>query len=148
MERIAMHDEAKWHWGEGVKYAVDAIKALLVINGAAAVAMLTFIGNTKLQSGPLIVAMACFAIGASMGVFTQLFAYLTQLHYGNASQHPSSDAAHQKKWATAVRWHNATYFGAGIALLLFVTGVGVAACGLSSFSSKQLSGSIPCTSSW
>jgi hypothetical protein len=44
---IAMNEEAKWHWAEGMKFALEAIKMLFLINGAAAVAMLTFIGTQR-----------------------------------------------------------------------------------------------------
>lgn len=125
-----MEDAAKWHWGEGIKYAVEAVKTLFILNGAAAVATLTFIGNAKLQSIWLILAMACFAAGASAAFFTQLSAHLAQLEYGNASQFPASDIDHQKKWATARRWQRATYVCAGIGLFLFWLGVGFAARGL------------------
>lgn len=125
-----MEDAAKWHWGEGIKYAVEAVKTLFILNGAAAVATLTFIGNAKLQSIWLILAMTCFAAGASAAFFTQLSAHLTQLEYGNASQSPASDIDHQKKWATAQRWQKVTYIFAGIGLFLFWLGVGFAAWGL------------------
>ena len=130
VERSAMEEEGKWHWAEGMKYAVEAIKAQFILNGAAAVSMLTFIGNAKMQSISLISAMFCFALGASVAVFTQWMAYLTQLHYGNSFQYPSSDAVRQDKWAVAVRWHYVTYFCAGFGLFLFSAGIGCAAIGL------------------
>jgi hypothetical protein len=113
-----------------MKYAVEAIKAQFILNGAAAVSTLTFIGNAKIQSVSLIYAMVCFAIGALMAAFTQWAAYLTQLHYGNAFQHPPSDAVRQDKWAVAVRWHYAAYFCALLGLLLFLAGICCAAVGL------------------
>jgi len=36
---------SEWHWTEGNKYALEANKALLLINGGAAVALLAFAGN-------------------------------------------------------------------------------------------------------
>jgi len=52
---VNMTEDAKWHWAEGNKYALEAAKAILLVNGAAAVATLTFIGNLILpQSSRLV----------------------------------------------------------------------------------------------
>jgi hypothetical protein len=40
-----MTPDQQWHWGEGTKYAIEGMKALLLLNGGAAIALLTFIGN-------------------------------------------------------------------------------------------------------
>ena len=40
-----MTPDQEWHWGEGTKYAIEGMKALLLLNGGAAIALLTFIGN-------------------------------------------------------------------------------------------------------
>lgn len=42
---VHMTEDAKWHWAEGNKHALEAAKAILLVNGAAAIATLTFIGN-------------------------------------------------------------------------------------------------------
>lgn len=135
-----MEDEAKWHWAEGMKYAIEAIKAQFILNGAAAVSTLTFIGNAKIQSAYLIYAMICFAIGALMASLTHWMAYFTQLHYGNAFQYQTSDAVHQDKWAVALRWHYAAYSCALAGSLLFVAGIYCAAVGLWPASSEQHTG--------
>src|SRR5262249_35072655 len=78
-----MTEDAKWHWAEGNKYAVEAAKSILLVNGAAAVATLTFIGNLKLQpTNALIISMVLFAIAAMASAMLFFFAYLTQLNYG------------------------------------------------------------------
>jgi hypothetical protein len=46
-----MLEEAKWHWAEGIKFALEATKTLFILNGAAAIAVLTFLGNTKRTLG-------------------------------------------------------------------------------------------------
>lgn len=81
-----VYDEAKWHWAEGMNFALEGIKLMFLINGASAVAILTFIGNIRIGSVSLVWAMLLFAFGAVMSVPAMIFAYLTQLHYGNASQ--------------------------------------------------------------
>ena len=62
-----MEEETKFHWAEGMKYVVEGIKALFILNGAATVSILTFVGNTKSKSELLVYAMICFAVGAATG---------------------------------------------------------------------------------
>ena len=57
-----MDEETKFHWAEGMKYVQEGIKAIFVLNGAATVSILTFVGNTKTKSDFLVYAMICFAI--------------------------------------------------------------------------------------
>ena len=81
-ERNAMEDEAKWHWAEGMKYAIEAIKAQFILNGAAAVSTLTFIGNAKIQSASSSLCNDMFCDWRFNGSSYSLDAYFTQLHYG------------------------------------------------------------------
>ena len=82
---VHMTDDAKWHWAEGNKYAVEAAKSILLVNGAAAIATLTFIGNLKLQpTRALVMSMLIFAVAAVASALLFAFAYFTQLNYGNA----------------------------------------------------------------
>jgi uncharacterized protein YqgC (DUF456 family) len=113
-----MSDDARWHWGEGMKYALEGIKTLFFLNGAASVSILTFIGNMNAHSECLVYSMVCFAFGAASTTLTMLFAYLTQLQYGN-SYHGRA------KW-----WHYGTYACAILGLFLFLAGVVLAARGL------------------
>jgi len=113
-----MSEDAKWHWGEGMKYALEGIKTIFIVNGAASVSILTFIGNMKAHSRLLVFSMVCFAFGAASAVFTMLCAYLAQLYYGNS---------HHRR---ATSWHYGTY-ACGIAgLFLFLAGVLLVAFGL------------------
>ena len=52
-----MDEETKFQWAEGMKYALEGIKAIFVLNGAATVSILTFVGNTKTKSDFLVYAM-------------------------------------------------------------------------------------------
>ena len=131
-----MHEDTKWHWEEGFKYANEAVKTLFIINGAAAVSILTFIGNTKAHYSYLIFAMICFALGAATSACVQTCAYLTQLHYGNASQLTKTDPTRRAKWNNAETWHYVTYIFAGAGLVLFLAGVAFAAQGLYAFGAK------------
>ena len=127
------HADAKWHWGEGTKYATEFIKTLFIINGAAAVSVLTFIGNTKIRDTKLIVAMTCFAIGVVTGACAQAFAYITQLDYGNSAQLLDASAPEYVRYRRRAKfWHYATYVSAVSGLVLFIVGVAYAAFGLAS----------------
>lgn len=105
----------RWHWGEGNKYVAEGGKALILINGVAATAILTFIGNERLpQSNGLFWAIIIFAGGAFVGVILFACAYFAQLYYGNKSS-----------WARTL--HNWAYVPAIISATLFVIGMIVAA---------------------
>jgi hypothetical protein len=118
-----MEDETKFHWAEGMKYVLEGIKALFVLNGAATVSILTFVGNTKSKSEFLIYAMTCFAVGAVTGPIAFWLAYLTQLNYGNSSRNGEN-------WDSAKKFHFGTYGAVGFGLLLFLSGIALASCGL------------------
>lgn len=108
-------EQQKWHWGEGNKYAVEGVKTLLLLNGAAALAFLTYLTGKSHVSSPLATAAAraiiCFSLGALFAGLTFVAAYLTQLQYGNNA------------WATASRFHIATYCSIVFSILGFVSGV-------------------------
>jgi hypothetical protein len=119
-------EEAKWHWAEGMKYALEGIKLLFILNGAAAISILTFIGNTKAGSALLVSAMICFASGAAMTVVVMMTAYLTQLFYGNASM---KQGVSTSSWPAAVKMHYAAYVFIVVSILCFAAGAILAACG-------------------
>lgn len=100
---------------------------LLLLNGGAALSILTFAGNTKTASPWLVLAIGAFALGAAAAPATMGCAYLTQLHYGNAQSQSSSSARAQ---ASATWLHNVTYLLAAASLIFFLLGMGVAAIGL------------------
>ena len=83
-----MDDHQKWHWGEGNKFAMEAMKTLLLLNGGSAVALLAFVGNLKGSNATAPLpsigsAMLCFGLGALCAALAFIFAYLAQLEYGN-----------------------------------------------------------------
>ena len=129
MENEAMSETAKWHWAEGMKYALEGMKTLFILNGAAAVSILTFIGNVKSKSEFLIFAMLAFALGAASVIFTMLLAYLTQLHYGNANHSISSNDL-ASTWNTGVRYHYGVYVFMALGAVFFILGAVLAAIGL------------------
>jgi hypothetical protein len=121
--RVANSETAKWHWAEGNKYALEAAKALLYLNGGAAIAILTFVGNHRPDSA-LIASTCVFAVGALAAAFIFMFAYMAQLSYGNAELDvPSS-------YQAALLGHKATYYAMGVSAGLFLLGMLVAAFGI------------------
>jgi hypothetical protein len=114
---MAMSDDAKWHWGEATKYVIEGAKTILIVNGAASVSTLTFIGNVKFHPKGLIWAMILFAIGAMFSAMIFACAYFTQLYYGNSNL------------KLAHRWHIFTYVVVIASFILFFSGIVLAAWG-------------------
>lgn len=107
-------DEKQYHWSEGNKYALEAMKALLWLNGASAAALLAFFGGTRPRAitpafGYSIVS---FGVGATLSVILFICAYATQLHYGNNGI-----------TTTGQRIHNAAYLPLTDSLVAFLFGL-------------------------
>ncbi len=117
MDQIKMSDEQKWHWAEGTKYVLEGAKSILLINGAAAISVLTFIGNTKTHQIFITVSIAFFAAGSLASAMIFLFCYLTQLQYGNVSIGYGN------------KWHKASYWAVGLSVGFFFVGMIIAMVG-------------------
>jgi hypothetical protein len=92
--------EQQWHWAEGNKYALDCMKALLWLNGGAAIALLTFLGNrgkplTSASTDAIGRALACFGVGTVGSVVIFIVAYFVQLQYGNEGFSTKARTVHQ-----------------------------------------------------
>ena len=99
---------AEWHWEQGNKYAIEGMKVLLLLNGGAAIALMTFLGHLANADRKAAMAMAgwslvCFGIGALLATVVFVTADLTQLEYGN-------EALKGKLQPSARRWHAITYW--------------------------------------
>lgn len=103
--------DSQFHWSEGMKYAIEGIRSSFILNGVAAISVLTFLGNAKSSDDRLVYAMICFAVGGLLGPITLWLAYLTQLFYGNNS------------YRIANRWHNVTYIFAFLGIVCFGIGI-------------------------
>ncbi|WP_132949877.1 hypothetical protein [Rhodovulum bhavnagarense] len=123
LDQTTAENASRFHWHEGMKFAHEGIKSLMLLNGASTVSVLTFVGNTNEGDDRLVYAMACFALGALCGPVSFLFAYLTQLQYGN----DNFGAAWKHHWATYL------FIFSGICLFL----CGVALAGLSFLQLEQ-----------
>jgi hypothetical protein len=119
---MTISDDQKWHWGEGTKYAIEGAKAILLINGAAAISILTFIGNAKARQIFLTAAIATFALGALASAMIFLSCYLTQLEYGNVGLNTGPGRSNN--------WHKISYWAVGISVVFFFVGMVTAAIGL------------------
>lgn len=119
--------DTKFHWDEGMKYALEAIKTLFILNRAAVASILTFIGNRKNGSDILVYSMGCFALGAAIAPISFVLAYLAQLNYGNSSE---GGVTSEIEWTDATRWNYSVYglFIPGI--VFFVVGIFLAGVSL------------------
>lgn len=122
-----MEEETKFHWVEGMKYALEGIKTSFLLNGAATVSVLTFIGNSENSSNLLVIAMGLFALGAVTGPISYWLAYITQLKYGNAAMDVSNPV---NDWAQATKMHNRVYISVALGIGLFFVGVLIAGISL------------------
>jgi hypothetical protein len=117
-DEIAMDDDPKYHWSEGTKFAQEGIKTLFLLNGAATISILSYIGNSRLDPGKLSYTLLCYGFGAATGPIAFWCAYLTSLHYGlNAME--GEDSPHFQR---ARKFQAATQIAAGLGLSLFVIG--------------------------
>lgn len=129
--------DAEWHWSEGNKFALEGMKLLFLLNGAAAVTTMTFTGNVKVGSCSTITALVMFGLGAFFSVIALASAYLTQLSYGNANFNADSSDPQLAKWFDIARWwHCAVYAIIVLAAAAFLVGVVFAAVGLSAVAIK------------
>jgi len=78
-------EEQRFHWNEGNKYAIEAMKAPLWLNGGSAAALLTLFGGARprLVTSDFGYSILSFAVGATLSLILFVWAYATQLHYGN-----------------------------------------------------------------
>lgn len=105
-------DESRWHWAEGNRYAAEAIKTLLTLNGGAAIALLAFLKGSDLV--PAGGALAAFAIGALFAALAFGGAYFTQFAYGSGHR------------STARQLHFCVFGMFGLAAAAFLVGVWLA----------------------
>jgi hypothetical protein len=104
------------------------MKTVLILNGASAISLLTFIGNTTKQlSTQLSIALLLFGFGAVVATLIFLTAYLAQIHYGNAKAESSGSTTEARR---AEKYHFACYVLLPISILFFLAGLVATACGL------------------
>lgn len=119
-----MSNAHEFHWAEGMKYVTEGVKIQFLMNGGAAIGILTFIGNQGMKSGWMIAALVLFALGCAATAIVFALCYLTQLYCGNHALDPN--LGHRLR---AIKFHNRTYVAAVASLALFVIGISCAALG-------------------
>jgi ABC-type nickel/cobalt efflux system permease component RcnA len=106
--------EADWHLEQGIKFAIEGIKALTIINGAAAIALMTF-GTAQRSFSPATIQVLVFAVGAGISVAVFVLAYKTQLEYGNAELNNAEEK--RRAWQNAQRWNNFSILAVAVSFL-------------------------------
>ena len=72
------------HFKSVISMAELALKTTLLINGGAAIAVLTFVGNTQTSNKSIVACgLHAFALGVLAGALATFCAYLTQNRYMN-----------------------------------------------------------------
>jgi hypothetical protein len=97
-------EEQRYHWAEGNKYALEALKALLWLNGGSAAALLTVFGGSHPHpiSPDFGRAILSFAIGAAFSVFMFISAYRTELRYARKGIYENSRWVNRDAYAVMV----------------------------------------------
>ena len=108
-------------------YVTEGTKAAFLLNGAAGIAVMTFIGTQKPATWPakvLTLPLTLFAIGAMLAVATFGLAYVAQGYYAEMNFH------HRSESPTANRFRNLGVVSFAGAVICFVVGLLTAAARL------------------
>lgn len=102
------------------EYASGGLKALLLLNGAAGIAILAFLGNilgTEFERWIRGIAwgLIFFSIGAFFSTISWLFAYISQTYYNEAN-------GNDKMIKNGTIWRNATVGAVVVSGIAFLVG--------------------------
>lgn len=92
------------------RFAEIALRSLLLLNGGAAISLLTFAGNAERlglggKAGVLGNMALSFGAGAALAVLTALLAYLTQHSYASFEpKGPKSEQTRANRRGNLLRW--------------------------------------------
>jgi len=111
--------ETQKHFELAVLLSRDALKALLIVNGGAATALIALMGKSGIDYTCAILLFASGAVGA---VISGCFAYFSQLSYAN---HLFDTEKYQHK--THLRWQYTTLAVVLITLACMISGIVAAA---------------------
>jgi hypothetical protein len=126
MEGLEMASQ-QWHWEQGTKYAAEGIKTTLVLNGAAAIALMTFATTNTQKVSLLLCPLISFVIGAGLSAFAFLAAYLVQLYFGNAEGTPLDRFEYLRLWKVGRRWSHVAIGSVVLSVVAFGVGICLAA---------------------
>lgn len=112
------------HFNSVISMAELALKSSILINGGAAISLLTFVGNDSGASKELIVlGLFVFALGVLLGGIATLLAYLTQNNYLNQineKKTPNDDERHK----------HIAIITCGASYACFFSGIVLSGCGI------------------
>jgi hypothetical protein len=111
----------EWHWEQGSKYGIEGLKTALLLNGAAAIALMTF-ANTREFSSALVCTVVLFALGALFPAVAFCTAYLTQLEYGNAERPNLAGDEKDRIWRRGRCWNQVSIILLLLSMVFFVIG--------------------------
>ena len=108
-----------------IRFAEMSVRSLLILNGGAALALLTFATSAALRGGTLgfKTALLAFGAGAALSVVTAAFSYLAQSYYAVSE---GEDRSHKLGQVFRQAGMTCAVFG----LAAFFTGVGLVASAL------------------
>ena len=103
-----------------LKYASGGLKTLLLLNGAAGIAILAFLGNilgTEFERWIRGIAwgLVFFSIGAFFSTISWLFAYISQTYYNEAN-------GNDKMIKNGTIWRNTTIITVVVSGIAFLVG--------------------------
>lgn len=113
-----------------VGYAQASLKSLILVNGGAILALLTFLGNTNAEFGPrgMFYAFVWFSVGLTLSMLAHGLAYFVQESYLNAAAARMNGKVEETNGAN--RSGSVFIFAAALCclggLVLFITGAFVA----------------------
>lgn len=105
-------------------YVAEGIKAAFLLNGAAGIALMTFIGGKHPSGWPAISfrwPLMIFSLGAALAVVTLVLAYLSQAYFSEMN------LRRQQRSAAAAGFRIAGLLTFGGSVLAFVVGLWLAA---------------------
>lgn len=113
------------------EYASGGLKALLLLNGAAGIAILAFLGNilgTEFERWIRGIAwgLVFFSLGAFFSTISWLFAYISQTYYNEAN-------GNDKNIKNGTIWRNATVGAVIVSGITFLLGGGMIFCVITSY---------------
>jgi hypothetical protein len=105
-----------------VRFAEMAVRSLLILNGASALALLVFVGNAGARAGSLNLkpALVAFGAGAVFSVVTAAFFYVAQSSYAVSD---GQDRSYQLGQSFRYAAMTCAFFG----LVAFFVGIGLSA---------------------
>jgi hypothetical protein len=116
----------EWHWEQGTKYAAEAIKTTLLLNGAAAIALMTFATTHTQKVSLLVIPLISFVLGAALSTLAFFDAYMAQLNFGNAEgidRQARGDAEYLRLWKVGLRWTRGSIGSLWLSVVAFGFGI-------------------------